>query len=39
VSQAELAAVLASLNGNGVVTQAELDLVLSNYWPNSPWLQ
>lgn len=29
---------LANLNGNGIVSQSELNLVLSNYWPNSPWL-
>jgi hypothetical protein len=26
------------LNGDGRVDQAELDGVLSNYWPHSPWL-
>jgi len=26
-------------NGDGVVDQTELDAVLQNYWPNSPWLQ
>ncbi len=26
------------LNGDGVVSQSELDQVLSNYWPASPWL-
>jgi DNA anti-recombination protein RmuC len=31
-----LAAVLARLNGNGTVNQAELNQVLSNYWPTSP---
>jgi DNA anti-recombination protein RmuC len=31
-----LAAVLARLNGNGTVNQAELNQVLSNYWPSSP---
>ena len=25
-------------NGDGIVSQAELDLVLSNYFPYSPWL-
>jgi hypothetical protein len=25
-------------NGDGIVTQAELDAVLANYWPYSPWL-
>jgi hypothetical protein len=38
VNSSEFAAVLARLNGNGAVTQADLDLVLSNYWPSSPWL-
>ena len=33
-----LATVLARLNGNGTVNQAELNQVLSNYWPTSPWL-
>ena len=27
------------LNGDGVVDQSELNTVLSNYWPNSGWLQ
>lgn len=31
-----LAAVLARLNGNGTVNQAELNQVLSNYWPTNP---
>jgi hypothetical protein len=26
------------LNGDGVVDQNELNAVLSNYWPHSPWL-
>ena len=26
------------LNGDGIVDQHELNIVLSNYWPNSPWL-
>jgi len=26
-------------NGDGIVDASELDLVLSNYWPYSPWLQ
>ena len=26
------------LNGDGIVDQGELNLVLSNYWPTSPWL-
>jgi len=26
------------LNGDGIVDQSELNTVLSNYWPNSPWL-
>jgi len=38
VNSSDFAAVLARLNGNGAVTQADLDLVLSNYWPHSPWL-
>jgi hypothetical protein len=38
VDQNELAGVLSYLNGNGMVNQSELDLVLSNYWPYSPWL-
>ena len=38
VDQAELAGVLAYLNGNGMVNQSELNLVLSNYFPYSPWL-
>ena len=25
-------------NGDGIVSQSELDAVLTNYWPNSPWL-
>lgn len=25
-------------NGDGIVDQAELNAVLANYWPNSPWL-
>jgi hypothetical protein len=25
-------------NGNGLVDQSELNTVLSNYWPTSPWL-
>jgi len=27
------------LNGDGIVSQRELDTVLSNYWPHSDWLQ
>ena len=27
------------VNGDGVVDQSELNAVLSNYWPASPWLQ
>lgn len=38
VDAGEFASVLPHLNGNGIVTQAELDLVLSNYFPYSPWL-
>ena len=26
------------LNGDGIVDQTELNAVLANYWPNSPWL-
>jgi hypothetical protein len=26
------------LNNDGIVSQAELDIVLTNYWPYSPWL-
>ena len=26
-------------NGDGIVDHVELDAVLSNYWPHSPWLQ
>ena len=26
------------LNGDGLVNQSELDAVLANYWPYSPWL-
>jgi hypothetical protein len=25
-------------NGDGIVDQAELNAVLANYWPHSPWL-
>jgi hypothetical protein len=25
-------------NGNGAIDEAELSLILSNYWPHSPWL-
>jgi hypothetical protein len=39
VDDAEFAAVLTNLNGNGIVTQSQLDLILSNYFPNSPFLQ
>ena len=39
VSQSELAAVLANLHGNGIVTESDLDLILSHYFPNSPFLQ
>ena len=27
------------LNGDGVVDQSEMNAVLANYWPTSPWLQ
>ena len=30
---------IGDLNGDGVVDQSELNAVLANYWPNSPWLQ
>src|SRR2546426_3778906 len=30
--------VLGDRNGDGIVDQGELDAVLSNYWPYSPWL-
>jgi hypothetical protein len=30
--------VLSHLNGDGTVSQSELNLVLSNYFPNSLWL-
>ena len=30
--------VLGDRNGDGVVDQAELNAVLSNFFPNSPWL-
>ena len=30
--------VSGDLNGDGLVDQNELDIVLSNYWPYSPWL-
>jgi len=36
--QNALAAVLAQLNGNGIVNQAEWNLVYSNYLSNSPFL-
>lgn len=29
---------LGSTNGQSAVNQSELDIVLSNYWPNSPWV-
>lgn len=38
MSTAEFAAVLLNLNGDGVVSEAELNLVLSNYFSHSPWL-
>ena len=38
VDQNELAGVLAYLNGNGMVNESELDLVLSDYFPYSPFL-
>jgi hypothetical protein len=27
------------LNGDGKVDQSELNIVLSNYWPHSPWIE
>ena len=39
VDQGEFAQVLNNLHGNGVVSQSDLNLVLSSYWPASPWLQ
>jgi len=27
------------LNGDGIVDQTELNIVLSNYWPRSPWIE
>ena len=33
------AAVPGDLNGDAVLDQSELNAVLANYWPNSPWLQ
>jgi hypothetical protein len=30
--------IAGDLNGDGVVDQGELNTVLSNYWPHSPWL-
>jgi alpha-tubulin suppressor-like RCC1 family protein len=38
VDQAEFSGVLADLNGNGIITQDQLNMVLSNYFPHSPWL-
>ena len=29
---------LGDVNADGVVDQDELDAVLADYWPNSPWL-
>jgi hypothetical protein len=26
------------VNGDGIVDQGELNAVLANYWPNSPWV-
>jgi hypothetical protein len=26
------------MNGDGMVSQSELNAVLANYWPHSPWL-
>jgi hypothetical protein len=38
VDQNELAGVLSYLNGNGMVNDSELNLVLSDYFPYSPFL-
>jgi hypothetical protein len=35
VDSSQFAAVVAN---HGMLTEADLDLVLSNYWPYSPWL-
>jgi hypothetical protein len=39
VDTAELAHVITNLHGTGVITEADLSLVLSNYWPYSPWIK
>ncbi len=31
-------AVPGDINGDGIVSQTELDAVLTNYWPYAPWL-
>ena len=38
VGAADLNLVLERLNGNGTVSQSDLDLMLQRYWPSSPWL-
>jgi len=30
--------VLGDANGDGIVSQGELNVVLTNYWENSPWV-
>ena len=30
--------VLGDANGDGIVSQSELNVVLTNYWLNSPWM-
>ena len=32
------AVVSGDLNGDGIVSQTELNSVLTNYWENSPWV-
>ena len=29
----------SDINGDGIVSQSELNIVLSNYWTHSPWVQ
>jgi hypothetical protein len=29
---------IGDANGDGIISEAELDAVLANYWPTSPWL-
>jgi hypothetical protein len=38
LDQNEFAALLALLNGNGIVNDSELNIVLFNYFAHSPWL-